>query len=171
MTFYLIGQITRDERTYQWRKDIISHFDYIRDVQKFRHNIKFLDPCGNNYARRILENTETVEDFRKFVKNTPTFSKLIPVRDGYYVHSSDAAICNMNSYTPEKPFIGTFFELAWYLWEPWKPVIGIYEGDYTQDLICMHPFVQRAVTTWVRDIGQACSVVEDMFMQGYNIDV
>ncbi|MHA1815233.1 MAG: hypothetical protein ACTSX1_04455 [Candidatus Heimdallarchaeaceae archaeon] len=164
MILYLIGQITKDKRTYDWRRNIRTHFDYITEVDKFEHGIKFFDPCDNNYSREVLEKSKSVEDFRKYVKNTPQFSKVLPVRDMNYVFSSDGAICNMTPFTPEKPFIGTFYELSWYMTTPWKPVIGIYPGDYTEDLICMHPFVQDSVTTWVQNTQEACELVEKLFL-------
>ena len=155
---YLIGQITRDERTYSWRSQVRRHFS------QFAHYLKFFDPCNNDYSKEVLKNSDSVEGFRKYVKNTPQFSKVLPVRDMNYVMSSDGAICNMNAYTPEKPFIGTFYELSWYMTTPWKPVIGVFEGDYTQDLNCMHPFVQASVTTWTSSIEEACALVERLFL-------
>ena len=157
ISLYLIGQITKDEATYKWR-------EYVRTYFRSRPEINFFDPCNNSYSREVLNNSKDVAAFRNYVKNTPQFSKVLPVRDMNYVFSSDGAICNFNSYTPEKPFIGTFFELSWYMTTPWKPVIGVYDGDYTENLICMHPFVQASVTTWVQKITEACDLVARLLL-------
>lgn len=164
LIIYLIGQITKDQRTFAWRFKVRNHFDYIRDIGKREHPVRFFDPCNNDYSKEMLEKSKSVEDFRKNIKNTPQFSKVLPIRDMNYVFSSDGAILNLTPFTPEKPFIGTFYELSWYMTTPWKPVIAIYPGDHTEDLICMHPFVQASVTTWVQDVDEACALVEKLFL-------
>ena len=126
--------------------------------------LKFFDPCNNGFNLKALEFSENVQKFREFVRDNPQYSQLIPTRDMAYVYGSDGAVCNLINYTPEKPFIGTFFELAWYQMTPWKPVIGIFDGDYTQDLVCRHPFVWEAVTTWVKSVEEACETIETMFL-------
>jgi len=156
MIWYLIGQITADQRTYDWRKDVSAHF---AEQEIF----KFYDPCNNKFNLMALEFSENVQKFREFVRDNPQYSQMIPTRDMGYVFSSDGAICNLINYTPEKPFIGTFFELAWYRLTPWKPVIGIFDGDHTVDLVCRHPFVWEAITTWVKSVEEACDLVETMF--------
>ena len=164
MIFYLIGQITKDKRTYDWRYNVRKHFDFLRDVDKVQHKIKFFDPCDNMYSHEVLNNSKSVKEFREYVKNTPQFSKILPVRDMEYVFSSDGAICNLTPFTPDKPFIGTFYELSWYMTTPEKTVIGVYPGDYTQDLTCMHPFVQKSITTWVESTEEACELVQRLFI-------
>ncbi len=56
----------------------------------------------------------------------------------------------------EKPILGSFFELAWYYTMPEKTVIGIFDGDPNEAIQCKHPFVQEAVTTWVKTPKEAC---------------
>ena len=158
MIWYLIGQITADVRTYDWRKQIRKRF------APEKERIKFFDPCDNGFNKMVLEFAEDVQKFREMVRDNPQFSQIIPTRDMGYVFASDGAICDLNPYTPEKPFIGTFFELAWYRLTPWKPVVGVFEGDHTMDLTCRHPFVWDSITTWVKTYEEACDLVEKMYL-------
>ena len=57
-------------------------------------------------------------------------------------------------------FIGTFFELAWCFDAPEKMVIGIFDGDHTKDSQCQHPFVKSTIHVWVKNVLEACKLLE-----------
>ena len=60
--FYLIGQITADVETYNWRKRIRGRFNE-------HEKIKFYDPCNNTFSKSILKQSKgTVHGFKKVVK-------------------------------------------------------------------------------------------------------
>jgi hypothetical protein len=154
--FYLIGQITADVETYNWRKRIRERFNE-------HEKIKFYDPCSNTFSKSILKQSKgTVDGFKKVVRLNGN-AGILPVRDASFVFSSDGAIANLNIYTKEKPLIGTFFELAWYRMCPDKTVIGIYDGVPQKAFQCYHPFVWNAVHTWVRNEEEAGDVLMDFF--------
>ena len=67
----------------------------------------------------------------------------------------------MNQYDPDKPLLGSFFELAWYFAEPEKTVIGY--ADDLNSYLCQHPFVQGAVSTWVNDVVDAVYLLKKYF--------
>jgi hypothetical protein len=158
-TFYLVGQITSDPQTYQWRKNV-------RDYFEGSDQINFYDPCNNVFSQGVLKQADgNVESFRKSASFN-LVSPILPIRDASYVFSSDGCVANMNIYTPDKPFIGTFFELAWYKMKPEKLVIGIFNGDAKTNLICWHPFVQSSVHLWVKDEYEACSVLQKLYCKG-----
>ena len=158
-TFYLVGQITSDPQTYQWRKNVVSYFE--GDDQ-----VTFYDPCNNVFSQGVLKQSEgNVITFRKSASFN-LLSPALPIRDFAYVLSSDGCIANMNLYTPDKPFIGTMFELAWYKMHPEKLVIGIFDGDPKDNLICWHPFVQSSIHLWVKNEYDACSVLKTLYCKG-----
>jgi hypothetical protein len=155
--FYLVGQITADPETYNWRRRIRERFNE-------HEKIKFFDPCNNTFSKGVLEESHgKVDGF----KNTVILNKhasIIPVRDASFVSNSDGAIANLNIYTPEKPLIGTFFELAWYsLCFPEKLVIGILDGNPEEVFQCRHPFVWKAVHTWVKNEEEAGDLLLDFY--------
>ena len=59
------------------------------------------------------------------------------------------------------------FELAWYLDYPHKTVIGIHNGP-KNDIHKRHPFVQKAVTTWVENTNEAVDLIRNFFGDMFN---
>ena len=152
---YLIGQISVDApETYKWRKNL-------RRIFAKNDNFEMVDPCNNGFNQEVLK-MQGLDPDRKKVYKTQGINLLVP-KDKSFVMRSTMAVANMNTYDPEKAFIGTIFELAWYHDFPEKTVIGIYDGDWTKDLNCMHPFVQEAVHTWVRDEYEAAKLMQHYF--------
>jgi zona occludens toxin (predicted ATPase) len=156
VTIYLIGQITSDPETYEWRRRIRKRFE---EHEKFR----FFDPCNNMFSKSVLKSSKGSVDSFKSLAAGNTFSSILVPRDMSYVLNSDVAIANLNLYTKEKPLLGTFFELAWYKMNPEKTVIGIFDGDPKENFICQHPFVRSAVHAWTRNEEQAGDILEEFF--------
>ena len=152
-TLYLVGQITADPITYTWREAVDEYFQY-------NDCVEIINPCNCSFNRSALKNNDG--DSSGFSKTA--FKEngivLLPHRDREYVRRSNVAFVNMNMYTPEKPILGSFFELAWYFDAPEKMVIGIFEGDYTKDFQCKHPFVDETIQTWVTSPLEACQLLE-----------
>jgi hypothetical protein len=74
----------------------------------------------------------------------------------------------MNIYDSQKAIIGSYFELAWYHMHPEKTVIGVYTGDREKNgLHTRHPFVNQAVTTWVKSHREACELIKYYFIDTY----
>jgi len=156
MNIYLIGQITSDPETYEWRRRIRKRFE---EHEKFR----FFDPCNNMFSKSVLKSSKgNVESFKSLAAWN-TFSSILVPRDMSFVLSSDGAIVNLNLYTKDKPLLGTFFELAWLKINPEKTVIGIFDGDPKENFICQHPFVKSTVHAWVKNDSQACDLLEEFF--------
>jgi len=149
--FYLVGQISpKFQVTYEWRKLIERHF-YESD------DISFINPCRNPFNQKVLKKKEYA-----VTKEKRSFGiDLLPSKDKTFVMRSNGAIVNMNQYDPDKPLIGSFFELAWYFDYPEKSVIAF--ADDLDDYQCQHPFVQKAVTTWCKDADEACYLLEKYF--------
>jgi len=150
-TFYLVGQISpKFEVTYRWRQLVELHF-------AGNDEIDFINPCRNPFNQEVLKKAEYA-----VTKEKRSFGiDLLPSKDKTFVERSNGAIVNMNQYDSKKPLIGSFFELAWYFDHPEKSVIGF--ADDLNDYQCQHPFVQKAVTVWCRDEGEACYLVEKYF--------
>ncbi|RLA00502.1 MAG: hypothetical protein DRQ47_09400 [Gammaproteobacteria bacterium] len=160
---YLIGQISVDDaRTYQWRRDV-------REFFKDEPNFEMIDPCDNEFNKSSTNfNGEQGEDpHRLWVYKTKGIGLIVP-KDHSYVLRSTGSICNMNQYDPNKPTIGTLFELAWYYQNPEKCVIGVFGGDPTNDVHCNHPFVAETVDVWCKDHMEAAALLKDYYNRGVN---
>ena len=149
--FYLVGQISpKFEITYMWRQQIEKAFEEVNEI-------KFINPCRNPFNKKVLEE----KAYAVTKEKRSTGIDLLPSKDYTFVERSNGAIVNMNQYDPEKPLIGSFFELAWYFLNPGKSVIGF--ADDLNDYQCQHPFVQQAVTTWCQDEYEAVYLLEKYF--------
>ena len=154
-TIYLIGSISVDKpETYEWRQ-------YVREYFKHDSYFEIIDPCDNEWNTGVLKKA-TDDPHRLKIYKERGVSLIVP-KDKTYVRKSTMAIADLNQYDPDKPLIGTLFELAWYHDEPEKTVIGIYDGDPMESVWCGHPFVQDTVRVWVRTHQEACELVEMYF--------
>lgn len=154
---YLIGQISVNEpETYNWRERIRHKF---ADDRQFY----FIDPCKNEFNKGIQDEYKDGSDpDRTKVYKTNGIRLLVP-KDKMYVMKSTIAIANLNHYDPEKPMVGTMFELAWYHDNNHKAVIGIFDGDPTEDKYCNHPFVKSVIQCWTKDTDEAAFVLNKYF--------
>ena len=160
---YLMGQISiKAPQTYYWRK--IFREEFKRDD---RFNI--IDPCNNYFNQSLLKEAQESKYKHCTIKEACKIQGhgIIVPKDRLYVHISDIGIANLNIYDLNKPLIGTMFELAWYLDYPYKTVIGIYDGD-KEDIHIKHPFIQKAVTTWVTKGQEAVELIRDYFGDIFN---
>lgn len=148
---YLVGQISpKFPETYNWRTRVIKELEDCPSVG-------FINPCDNAFNSKLVKESRYAiyEGKRSFGID------VLPSKDLTFCKDSNLAIANMNQYDPDKPLLGSFFELAWYYMMPEKTVIGV--ASDVNSYICQHPFVQQAVTTWVRDEHEACYVVRKYF--------
>lgn len=155
---YLIGQITADPITYEWRRLLREELE--RYPKEIREELRLIDPCANPFSQQMLD--DAVNGNIKFAPNVVKNkqAKLFPAIDKSYVkEESNSCVFNANHYSPETPFLGTVFELAWYHDQPWKPVIGVFEGNPQDDYLCSHPFVTDTVHTWVQHPNEALELL------------
>lgn len=152
--FYLVGQISpKFKITYDWRDWIINDF-------KDDYQISFINPCANPFNQKLVN-----ENRYAITQNKRSFGiDLLPSKDYTYCSRSSGAVVNMNQYDPDKPLLGSFFELAWYYTMPGKSVIAFAEDLNSYQ--CQHPFVQRAVTTWCNSVEEAAYLIRKYFTSG-----
>ena len=156
-TIYLVGQISpKYPITYQWRKNIEDEF---KDVP----GIQFINPCNNPFNKKVLEEKEYAVSKQRRVNAID----VLPAKDYTFCKRSSMAIVNMNHYDPDKPMLGSYFELGWYFTMPEKTVIGFAE-DLT-DYEVQHPFVQQAVTTWCHDEYEVGAILYKYFTSAEGI--
>jgi len=157
---YLIGQISVDkEETYQWRRDV-------REFFKNDEQFEMIDPCDNEFNKLATNFDGAKHDPQRLkVYKTKGIGLIVP-KDYSYVLRSTGSICNMNQYDPQKPTIGTLFELSWYYEHPEKCVIGVFDGDPTTDVYCNHPFVAETVDVWCQDHLEAAALLKDYYQRG-----
>lgn len=154
-TMYLAGTISSNPETYEWRKRVREFFAYSPD---YNQHITIIDPCQSRWNKELLTHAQGKDETFKGLVFDQNARTLLPHKDRQHVKQSTVAFVNMNPGSPEKPSIGTIFELAWYFDDPSKMVIGIHE-DPENDFRCQHPFVQETVHAWVKDEIEACKLL------------
>ena len=131
MKVYLAGTInTNDDYFQRWRKEAAA---YLKN-----YGILPLSPLAQKEACTSTDGGIT--------SNIPNEDILF--RDYTMVRSAHILLANLkligDSGDPvTKPFIGTFFEIAW-AWEAKKPIIAVVEPD--NYLFARHPFLHGTVT-------------------------
>lgn len=157
---YLVGQISpKFEITYKWRENVRNHFEGAKYNGKgLSTEIQIIDPCSNPFNAKVLKKSEYA-----VTKEKRSFGiDLLPPKDYRFCKRSTICMANMNQYDPDKPLIGSFFELSWYYTMPDKAVIGFAEDLDSYN--CQHPFVKQAVHTWCKDEEEACFLVDKYFI-------
>ncbi len=160
---YLVGQISMiNESTYLWRKDIREYFK--SDTQLI-NNFDIIDPCLNEWLIEVnKEINKDGDDFKRGKIYKQRGMNLIVPKDYNYVIRSTGCIANLNHYDPLKPIIGSIFELAWYYQHPEKFVVGVFDGDWKDNILCNHPFVRETIDTWCRDHMEAAELIKNFYM-------
>lgn len=162
---YLIGQISPDkEITYKWRKEVKEFFT---PENPLNINFEIIDPCDNEWNRAVTNfNGEKGKDPQRLKLYKLLGTSLIVPKDYGYVLRSTGCIANLNHYDVNKPIIGTLFELAWYYQNPEKCVIGVFDGEWENDVCCNHPFVRETVDVWCNNYLDAAVLLRDYYNRG-----
>ena len=155
---YLVGQISSNPQSYEWRKRL---YEYLINMENYAKDyITLLDPCKNSMNLNLIKQNKNDEKSFTDRANDYNSMNILAALDAGYVKESTICFANMNHFTPSRPIIGSFFELAFYYHNyPDKPVIGIFEGDPTKDYQCNHPFVQAAIDVWVKNENEAMDLI------------
>ena len=152
---YLVGQISpKFQVTYDWRKYVINQ------MSEYDRQVGFIDPCANSFNKKLVQDGEYA--IKVALKERSSGIDILPHKDYTFVLESDIAIVNMNQYDPNKPLLGSFFELAWYFAHPEKTVIAF--ADDLDSYLCKHPFVQEAVSVWCNSVEEAVFLLHKYFI-------
>jgi len=148
---YLAGNISANLDTYKWR-------DLATELLKDRYII--INPAANPFNKDLLKKYD--DDPEKFKKMAVKKSQGILISKDYQlVMESDIILVNMAIITPEKPLIGTLFELAW-SWEHNKPVIAVVGDNWW----CKHPFPVDSFSAVADSVEEACDLIKYFFVEG-----
>ncbi len=145
---YLAGNISSDPATYKWR---------VRAIELLSEKFIVLNPTANYFNKKLLKDHKG--DTESFIKEVVSRSqRILIVKDFNLVQSSDIILVNVALVTPDKPPIGTVYELAW-SWLLKKPIIAIV-GD---NLYSKHPFTRATFSAEVDTLEDAVTLIEEFF--------
>lgn len=145
---YLAGNISDDPRTYGWReefKELVAGSFFV-----------CMDPCDNQFNQDHRGNIVHIRT------NPIKHLGLLMPKDYHMVKISSLMIVNLELWTPDKPMVGSIFELDW-AWQFRLPVIGII-GDGTSPYY-NHIWIKSVLAfgTTVEDVKEAAEVTRYFF--------
>lgn len=149
---YLAGNISADPATYKWRDEA---------TKLLEKDYTILNPAANKFNKEMLKAHRKEGDQEKFVEDAVNRSQhVLIVKDYQLIASADIILVNVQIVTPEKPPLGTVFELAW-AWQLKKPVIAIV-GD---NLYSKHPFPAAVFSATAETVSEACGLIQYFFTE------
>lgn len=146
---YLAGNISSDPATYQWRT---------LATELLQDNFAILNPAANSFNQALLRKCPDPEKFKKIAVQQS--QGILLIKDHMLVGESNIILVNMSIITPEKPLIGTLFELAW-AWDYRIPVVAIVADNWW----CKHPFTAGTFSATANTVHDACDLIKYFFME------
>jgi nucleoside 2-deoxyribosyltransferase len=148
---YLAGAISKDKRTYTWRKifaDLMKH-----------DSVVILDPCDTVYNKRL----HSKKNWSLKTVDQSQGRNLLKSKDYKLIEMSSLMIANLDYYTSVKPLIGTVMELEWAFRHFGIPVILIC-SDPENNPYALHPWVKQQAGAIVETVEDAVDLVREFFL-------
>jgi len=154
---YLIGHINpAHPETYAWRQEVESYF-------VLNNNVRIINPCDSSFDTKLLEQSK--EDPGRLAAYRKKGARIFVPKSRQSVEESTIAIANLDTYGSDAPMIGTLMELAWYMENPQKTVIGLLtESKVSESSYAAHPFVAESVHVWTKSVKEACQMIHTFFI-------
>lgn len=160
---YLGGNISPDDRTYQWRENFT-------ELLKDESRVVIVDPTANAFNQKIRcqGNDDLDIDGVEFIKEAVSLSQdILMPKDYQMISMCNLAIFNLELQYPTKPMIGTLFEICWSFFIFHIPMIGIVGTKESQkdNPYTLHPWITKCMSARVRDEKQAAKIVRTFFLE------
>ncbi len=145
---YLVGPITEDPKTHQWRKEAIKKLGDKFDID---------DPCSSKFDRDVLK--EADGDAKKIHELTDKHQAEILLPKSYQsVREADIILVNFLIEPSDRPMIGSLMEIAW-AYHSHKTVIAIRGPGYYS----RHPMIVGSVHAWANDLDEAVAIIKEFY--------
>lgn len=143
---YLVGIITEDIITHEWRK-----------VVKAKLGDKFIvdDPTATPFDKDAWKEAEGDPEKMKDIYDRHQTEILLP-KSYQSVMKSDIILLNLKLY--EQGHAGHIMELAW-AWAAHKTIVAVKGDSYYS----RHPMVRAAVHAWTDTVEEACLMIKEFY--------
>lgn len=151
---YLAGNISEDNRTYEWR-------DEFTEIMKDEPDVVIVNPCGNRFNQGIKNfEGDGLEFTREAVKRS---QKLLRAKDYQMIKMCNVMVAHLGLTNPLKPMIGTVQELTWAADMFYIPVIALTEGQ--ENIYTTHPWIDECVSAWTVGVKDAANLIQEFFLE------
>lgn len=148
MRVYLVGVISEDTRSRDWRREASK---LLKD--KFEVD----DPTRFKFDREVLKGSEgDPEKMHKLVEEHQ--AEILLPKSFQSVARSDIILVNLAIEAIDRPMIGSIMEIAW-AYGMHKTIIAIRgESFYSR-----HPIIKGCVHAWAETVEEACDIIREFF--------
>lgn len=150
---YLAGNISEDNRTYEWREDFV---ELMKDVP----NVVVVNPCANKFNQGMKNATDSGLAFTKEAKKRS--QKILRAKDYQLVKMCSVIVVNLELVSVEKPLIGTVQELCWARDIFYLPVLAICGKE--PNIYTEHPWVDECCSAKTSSIEEAVDLIKTFFL-------
>lgn len=151
---YLAGNISGDNRTYEWREKFI-------ELVKDEPNVVVINPCANKFNQGMKNATK---DGLAFVKEAVKRSqKILRAKDYQLVKICSAIVVNLELHDVNRPMIGTVQELAWAHDIFYVPVIAITGKE--DNIYTTHMWMDECCSAKVETVEEAAEMIKTFFLE------
>ena len=150
---YLAGNISEDQRTYEWREEFT-------ELLSDEPLIIIVNPCANAFNQAMRNGPK---DGLKFTQEAKKRSqKILRAKDYQLIKMCSVVVANLWLDTPKKPMVGTIQELVWCHDIFYIPVIGICND--VKNIYTQHPWIDECCSAKVNTVKEAVQMVKDFFL-------
>lgn len=150
---YLAGNISEDNRTYEWR-------ERFTELMSDEPKVIVVDPCKNKFNQAMKNAAESGMAFTREAKKRS--QRILRSKDYQMVKISSVIVVNLELNSKEKPMIGTMMELAWARDIFYVPVIAITGG--VENIYTTHPWVDECCSAKVNTVEEAVDTIKTFFL-------
>ena len=151
---YLAGNISEDNRTYEWREDFTK---LMLDIP----NVVIVNPCANKFNQAMKDATDSGLAFTKEAKKRS--QRILRAKDYQLVKMCRVIVVNLELVGVEKPLIGTVQELTWARDIFYLPVIAITGG--VNNIYTHHPWIDECCSAKVDTVEEAVEMIKTFFLE------
>ena len=145
---YLVGVISEDSATHQWRKEA---------AKKLGENFIVDDPTSSKFDKETLKEAAGDADKIHDLVDVHQSEILLP-KSFQSVQKADIILANLSIEAKDRPMVGSIMEIAW-AYSTHKTVIAIKGTSYYS----RHPMIKGSVHAWAESLDEAIGILKEFY--------
>lgn len=151
---YLAGNISEDNRTYEWRETFTELMGGIE-------NVVIVNPCANKFNQAMKNAAADGLAFTREAKKRS--QKILRAKDYQLVKMCSVIVVNLELVNAIKPLIGTVQELCWARDVFYLPVVAITGG--VDNIYTHHPWIDECCSAKVDTVEESVEMIKTFFLE------
>ncbi len=148
MKIYLVGMITEDIKTREWRKEA---------TKLLKDKFEIDDPTKFKFDQEVIKEADgDSEKLHKLVAEHQ--SEILLPKSFQSVQNADIILVNLALEASDRPMVGSIMEIGW-AYAMHKTVIAIRGTSYYS----YHPMIKGAIHAWAGSVKEAADIIREFF--------